>query len=113
MALRYYFDECVDEDVAGALVALGMDVVTATEKGHKGWPDEDHFVWAYQEGRVLYSVDRDFLRLASQYLEIGEPFPGLIYHPLQKRTKRAIIEAFVLLEGVYEAPDMLNHVGLI
>ena len=29
MTLRFYFDECADEDVARALVALGIDAVTA------------------------------------------------------------------------------------
>jgi hypothetical protein len=42
MALRFFFDECTDEDVARALRALGLDVVTATSVGRKGLADSEH-----------------------------------------------------------------------
>jgi hypothetical protein len=41
VSLRFFFDECADEDVARALRALGLDVVTVTELGRKGMSDPD------------------------------------------------------------------------
>jgi hypothetical protein len=53
MALRFFFDECTDEDVAQALLAVGVDVVTASGLKRKGPTDLQQFVFAQQEQRVI------------------------------------------------------------
>src|SRR5689334_11674768 len=98
MALRFFFDECADEDVARALHALGLDVVTITGLGRKGLSDPEQLDYARQEGRVIYTTDDDFLRLAADCLRRGESFPGVIYHAVGTRTKRQIIDALVLCD---------------
>jgi hypothetical protein len=113
MALRFFFDECADEDVARALLALGLDVVTAASVGRKGLPDQDQLDYGRQENRVVYSIDVDFLRLASDYLKRGEFFTGVIYHAPLARSKREIIDALVLCDGVFEPPDMHNRIEFI
>jgi hypothetical protein len=113
MTLRLYFDECADEDVARALTALGIDVVTAGMVGHKGLSDPEHLDYARRENRVTYTTDTDFLRLAADYQSRGEFFAGVIYHPQGARTKRQIIDALVLCDGVFNPEDMHNKVEFI
>src|SRR5260221_503259 len=102
MALRFFFDECVDEHVAQALLAAGVDVVTVTSLGRKGLADIDQLRFARGENRVLYTVDQDHLVLAAGFLTRGESFAGIAYHEQGARTRREIIDALVLLDGVLE-----------
>jgi predicted nuclease of predicted toxin-antitoxin system len=67
MTLHFYFDECADEDVARALVALGIDAVTAAMAGRKGLSDQEQLDFARQENRAVYTVDPDFLRIAADF----------------------------------------------
>jgi predicted nuclease of predicted toxin-antitoxin system len=113
MALRFYFDECADEDVAHALQALGLDVATASELGRKGLSDPEQLDYARQEGRVIYTTDDDFLRLAADCLSRSEFFPGVIYHAVGTRSKRQVIDALVLCDGVFEPADMHDHIEFI
>lgn len=113
MALRFFFDECADEDVARALLAAGMDVVTVTSLGRKGLPDVDQLRYARQDNRVLYTVDPDYLWLAADFHARGEPFAGIVYHSQGIRSKRQIIDTLILMDGVMELSEMLNHVEYI
>lgn len=113
MALRFFFDECTDEDVARALQALGLDVVTASGLGRKGLSDPEQLDYARQEGRVIYTTDDDFLRLAADCLKKNKSFPGIIYHAVGARSKRQVIKALELCDGVFEPADMHDHIEFI
>ena len=113
MSLRFYFDECSDEKAAHALIGMGIDVVTVSGLQRKGLSDQEHLQFALLDNRVVYSVDRDFLRIANDYLQQGIAFAGLAYHAADARTRRQIIDALALLDGVYEPPDMMNRIEFI
>lgn len=113
MALMFFFDECVDEDIAAALRAHRVDVITTTDLARKGISDEEQLAFAYAESRVIYTVDHDFLRLADEYLEQSRPFAGVAYHRPGQRSKQEIIEALLLMNAVYDASDMENRVEFI
>ena len=113
MALRFYFDECCDEDVAKALAAHGLDVLTTTDAGRKSITDPDQFQFARQEDRVFYTTDVDFLRLAKECLLRGESFPGLIYHRPNALSKREMIDALILCDGVFEPADMRDRIEYV
>jgi predicted nuclease of predicted toxin-antitoxin system len=113
MTLHFYFDECTDDDVARASIALGIDVITAGRAGRKGLSDPEQLDFARQENRAIYTVDPDFLRLAADFQKRGEFFAGIIYHAQGARTKRQIIDALVLLDGVFNPEDMHNKVEFI
>jgi predicted nuclease of predicted toxin-antitoxin system len=110
MSLAFFFDECADEDVARALASQGVDVLTTTASGRKGLSDEEQLLFARQLGRVVYTTDDDFLRLAIAYQQRAEPFAGIIYHQPQARTKRQIIDALLLCHACYEAADMADRI---
>lgn len=113
MALRFFFDECADEDVARALVALGLDVLTASGAGRKGFSDNEQLEFAKGDDRVIYSIDSDLLRIAADYLQRAEFFAGVIYHAPLARSKREIIDALVLCHGAFELQDMHNRIEFI
>ncbi len=113
MALRFFFDECVDEDIATALCAHGIDVKTTTDLGRKGLSDAEQLDFATSENRAIYSIDQDFLILAHRDLEAGQPFAGVVYHRPGQCSKRQIIEALLLMNAVYTAEDMQNHIEFI
>jgi len=113
MALRFFFDECADEDVARALLALGLDVVTATAAGRKGHADQDQLEYARRENRVFYTIDADFLCLAADWQKRGQFFTGILYHAPHARSKREIIDALVLCNGVFEPQHMHNRIEFL
>ncbi|HXG68559.1 MAG TPA: DUF5615 family PIN-like protein [Blastocatellia bacterium] len=113
MPLRFFFDECADEDVAAALRAHAVDVKTATDTGRKGLTDQEQLDFAFEEDRVIYTMDQDFLILAHQCLETGRPFAGIAYHRPGQRSKREIIEALLLMNAIYEPEDMRNRVEFL
>jgi predicted nuclease of predicted toxin-antitoxin system len=83
MTLHFYFDECGDEEVARALIALGIDVKTATMARRKGLSDQEQTSFAHEENRAIYTVDPDFLRLAADL-----PFPGFSNQTSNNRCPR-------------------------
>jgi hypothetical protein len=113
VAIRYYFDECVDETIATALAAVGIDVLTVSAAGRKGLSDKENLDFASRENRVVYTVDDDFLVLAADYQARSEFFAGIAYHEHQARSRREIIDALILCDGVYEPIDMHNRVEFL
>jgi hypothetical protein len=103
----------VDENIAAALTSLGIDVLTVSAVGRKGLSDQDQLAFARQENRVVYSVDDDFLCIAAGYQARGQSFAGIVYHEALARTKRQVIDALVLCDGVYDLADMENHIEFI
>ncbi len=113
MALKFYFDECSDEDICAGLRAHGIDVVTASEIGHKGLKDIEILQFAKRENRIIYTVDRHFLVLASRWLKEGIEFPGIVYHAQNILKKGEMIRALLLLTEVYTPSDMRNRVEFL
>ena len=57
----FYADHNLDESIVYVLRHQKYDVVTAREIGAEQQPDEYHFRWSAQKGRVLLTQDKDFL----------------------------------------------------
>ena len=113
MALSFFFDECVNEALALVLRAHGIDVVTTTDLRRKGMRDAEQLQYATQQGRVIYSTDRDFLRLAHQWLADGLSFPGIVYHLPGKLSFRDSVEALLLVNAFFEPAEMQNRIEFL
>jgi predicted nuclease of predicted toxin-antitoxin system len=61
--IRFYLDQNVHHSVAGALRALGIDVLTAYEANRCGMDDPDQLSFANQNHSVLVTYDTDYLTL--------------------------------------------------
>ena len=63
--------------------------------------DRDHLEWASRQGRVLFTEDRDFLRLHAA----GVAHTGIVYAP-RPLSIAGIVSGLMLIYDVLEAGDM-------
>lgn len=103
--VSYYTDEHVSKAVVRGLRERGVDVLTAAEAGLLGASDEQHLDRARSEGRVVFTQDTDFLRLAAS----GARHAGIVY-ARQQTTVGDIMRGLMLVYQVMEAGEMLDHV---
>lgn len=79
MPLQLYMDVHVPIVVTEALRLRGHDVLTAQADGASRSDDDELLARAKHLGRVLFSQDQDFLRIATEWQQEGKSFPGIIY----------------------------------
>ena len=102
--IRYHTDEHVSKAVARALRRRGADVQRTPEVGMLRASDIDHLTRARQDGRVIFTQDVDFLRLAGATEHVG------IVYAAPDKPIREIIAGLMLIYEVLEAEEMRNHV---
>lgn len=113
MSLSYYMDQHVDERITTGLRSRGIDVLTAHEDNNSAAPDEFLLTRATELGRVIFSQDKDFLRIGNQWQQNGQLFVGIIYaHQLHITIGQAVRD-LEFMSQVLEPEDMLNKVEFI
>ncbi len=85
--IRFHLDENCHRGIAEALRRHGIDVSTTPEANLLGAPDEEQLRFAVGTGRTLFTLDKDFLKLAGQNTE----HYGVIYCRQQTRSLGDII----------------------
>ena len=103
--IKFYTDEHVSKAVVMGLRRRGVDVLTVPEAGTLGASDEEHLRRAREEGRIIFTQDDDFLRLAVAGADHG----GIVY-TTQENTIGEIIYGLMLIHQVLEAEEMMGHV---
>lgn len=90
MKIALYLDEDSQDSVLiRALRSRGVDVIVASEAGMNGRSDDEQLRWSTTHARVLYSCNaRDFYKLHSSLLTLGEAHGGIILAP-QRNTQSA------------------------
>jgi len=93
----------VDEDfplpVAEALRERGFPVVAAVELPPRGLADIDQLRRAASMGWILVSHNRrDFIRLAHEFRQRGEPHAGIVLLPRDLSPERLMLRAAMLLD---------------
>jgi hypothetical protein len=81
-------------------------VTTTIEAGLLGATDEAHLEFALREGRVTFTQDQDFLRLAAS----GAAHAGVVYNQQGTRSVGQIIEHLELIYVCLTAEEMVGHV---
>jgi predicted nuclease of predicted toxin-antitoxin system len=104
----FYTDEHVHRAVIKGLRQRGVDVLSVPEAGLLGASDEEHLSRARSEGRVLFTQDDDFLRLAAA----GHPHEGIVYAP-QHMSVGEIVHGLMLIFQVLEPVDMRSHIEFL
>lgn len=105
-SIRFHLDENVHGAIAPALRRLGIDVTTTPELLMKAERDEGQLRFAYSDGRVLFTQDRDFLRLHAS----GAEHSGIAYCEKASRSVSSIVEYLQLMWEVYEPDEMRGRV---
>jgi predicted nuclease of predicted toxin-antitoxin system len=107
--IRFHLDENCTKAIALGLRRHGIDVTTTPEARLLGALDEEHAAYALNEARVIFTQDRDFLRINA----VGVPHAGIAYCEKDTRSIGEIIAALVLLWEIYEPQEMTNRVEYI
>jgi len=75
----FYLDEDLPDSVAARAREQGIDVVTSSERGRNGLPDDMQLRLAAQEGRCLVTRNRNhFIRLSAQFFAQQWPHTGVL-----------------------------------
>lgn len=108
--LRVYLDEDVDVLLSPLLNARGFDCVTASERGHLGWDDEQHLQWAATEGRVTITHNRvDFENLARQWWSQSREHAGIVLS-VRRATTYDLLRRVLPVLALYDQAGWRNVV---
>ena len=104
--IKFYFDEHVPRAVLKGLQQRGVDVLTARAAGRAGLPDDAQLEFATQNGRVMVTLDSDYVALAAQ----GFIHAGIAYAKPRTRSIGERVRGLLLIHEALEPADMRNHV---
>ncbi len=104
--IKFYFDEHVPQAVADGLRRRGVDVLVVQAAGRRGLSDDEQLAFASQQGRVMVTMDSDYLILAAQ----GPSHAGIAYAKPGMRSVGQLIQKLKLIHDVLTPAEMENHI---
>jgi hypothetical protein len=107
--IRFHLDEHCDPAITEGLRRHGIDVTTTADAGLLHAPDEDHVAYAVTQGRVIFTQDKDFLRIHAA----GTLHAGIAYCRQRTRTISEIINGLILLCEMLEPAEVENRIEFI
>ncbi len=102
--IRFHLDENCTHAIAEGLRRRGVDVTTTPEAGLMGASDEQQAEYCLADGRVIFTQDRDFLRINAA----GVPHAGIVYCHQHKLGVGEIIRGLTRLWERMEPFEMTN-----
>jgi hypothetical protein len=75
--------------------------------------DEPLLIRATELGRLLFTQDEDFLRIAAQWQQAGRLFVGIIYAHQQGASLGRIVADIELIATCAESEEMGNRVAYL
>ena len=107
--IRFHLDENCDPAIAAGLRLHGVDVTTTAEAHLLRAEDGEHLTFGMATGRVVFTQDKDFLRLHAT----GVEHFGIAFCYQQSRSIGQIIASLLLIWEIYEPEEMTNRVEFI
>ncbi|MBL8827471.1 MAG: DUF5615 family PIN-like protein [Planctomycetaceae bacterium] len=104
--MRFHLDEHVNSAIARGLLLRGIDVSTSVGAGLLGASDQEQFVYAMGEQRVIYTNDCDFHQLARS----GVHHAGIVYSPRHSASVGQVIRYLCFLHETLTSEDMIDRV---
>ncbi len=113
--LRLYMDEdAMDKDLARALRARRVDVLTARDAGLIERDDVEHLEYAAAQGRVLYGFNvGDYHRLHTAFLTEGRSHAGIILARQQHYSVGEQMRRILKLFATRSAEEMKNQIEFL
>jgi len=103
--IRDYTDEHVANAVIRGLRQRSIDVLSVPEAAMLGARDEAHLALAHAQGRVVFTQDADFLRLAAE----GVEHSGIVY-AAQYTSIGEIVRGLVMIHQVLSAEEIVMKI---
>lgn len=104
--IKFYFDEHIPQSVAAGLLRRGIDVLTVQTTRRTGLTDDEQLDFATRQGRVMVTMDSDFLILAAQNV----PHAGIAYAKPGIRSIGELIQRLKLIHDLLAPDEMQNHI---
>jgi predicted nuclease of predicted toxin-antitoxin system len=104
--MRFHLDENVAHAVADGLRQRGINVTTTADAGLLHASDDQHVAYALREDRVIFTQDRDFLRLHAA----GVQHAGIVYCSHGKRTIGQNIRHLCLMHDCLDDDELAGRV---
>ena len=96
--LALYMDVHAPMAVTEAFRRRGLDILTSQDDGTATQVDEALLARANDLGRVLFSQDQDFLRIAVEWQRAGRPFVGILFAAQQGVSLGRLTDDLELLQ---------------
>ena len=96
--------------VTDGLRRRSVDALTAQEDGAGTFPDPELLDRATALGRVLFTLDDDFLREAARRQAAGEAFAGVIYAHQLRVTIGRCVHDLELIAKLEEPGGLANQI---
>ena len=107
-SIRFYTDEHCAHAIASGLQKRGVNVLTTYAANMIGASDEEQLALAVREERVVFTQDRDFLRMHAT----GKDHFGIVY-AMQGKSIGEIVRGLMLVYEVLEQEDMKNNIEFL
>ncbi len=104
--LRFYLDEHVDVEIARQLNRLGIDTITVQALETQGEDDPVQLQMATELGRVLCTMDSDYVDLAAE----GAQHAGIVFIPSEHSEIGVVVRFLDLMARVFTDDEARNHV---
>jgi predicted nuclease of predicted toxin-antitoxin system len=110
VSVGLYLDVHVPYAITTGLRLRGIDVLTSQEDHTTQLADPDLLERASGFKRALFTQDRDFLRIASEWQQTGRGFAGIIYGHQEEVTISQCVNDLELIAKVYEPEDLQDRI---
>jgi hypothetical protein len=107
--IPFHLDVNCSKAIAVGLRHHGIGVTTTPEVGLLGALDQEQVADARSSGRVIFTQDRDSLRIHAS----GVPHPGIAYCEKDARTIGQIIRGLIDIWEILDPDDMADQVEYI
>ncbi len=107
--LRLYLDEHVNVEIARQLNRLGIDTITVQALETQGEDAPIQLQIATELGRVLCTMDSDYVDLAAE----GAQHAGIVFIPSEHREIGVVVKFLDLMARVFTADEARNHVEYV
>lgn len=96
--------------VTESLRRRGLDILTSQDDGTDTQDDEALLARATELGRVLFSQDQDFLRIAADWQREGRTFAGVVFAAQQGVSLGRLADDLELLLPCCEPEELRDRV---
>ena len=110
MGVKLYMDEQVPLAITRGLRSRGVDVRTVQDESREGHDDEAVLDHSSNLGRVLFTRDDDFLRIAAERQAAGMYFCGVVYAHQQKASLGQCVDDLELIAIAGSPEEFENRV---
>jgi len=103
-------DHHVSYAITTGLRLRNIDVVTAFEDQSHEIPDEQLLLRAHELNRVLFSQDKDFLRITTQFHKHRLEFSGLVYAHRLRVSISQCVQDLEIIAALGSPEELKNQV---